>query len=125
MPGRDDSERGPSHVVADNLAAELARRRMSGRQAAAQMGLSVAYVARRISGDTAIDIDDLYAFANLLDVDVSVLLDGAGPKSPVSPMVRFADGSGFSVNEQPTDYRVADSSEVVDMFTREPIRAAG
>ena len=105
-------DRDPSQVVADNLAAELARRRMSGRQASAAMGLSVAYVARRISGDTEMSVSDLFAFARLLGVSVDVLLAGAAP-GPESP-----------ANLQPTDYEVGGSgAPVVDLFTRRDLSA--
>lgn len=90
FPGGSGSERFPSQVVADNLAAELARRRMSGRQASAALGLSVAYVARRVAGDTEMSINDLFAFAGLLEIPVSVLLEGAAP-SPDEPNVRPTD----------------------------------
>ncbi|WP_425561529.1 helix-turn-helix domain-containing protein [Leucobacter komagatae] len=66
-------------MVADNLAAELARRRISGRQASAAMGLSVPYVARRISGETPLDVNDLFAFSALLGVSPAVLLGTENP----------------------------------------------
>lgn len=117
LPSRGDDSNAPTQIVADNLAAELARRRMSGRQAAAAMGLSVAYVARRIAGDTALDVNDLFAFANMLEVDVSVLLAGANP-TPPAPKFRFIDGEGFDANLRPSDYMGADSAVVVDLAER-------
>ena len=74
LPGMGERGSEPHHAVADNLAAEMARKRVSGRSAAKALGLTQAYVARRVSGDTPLDVNDLMAFARLLGIDPAVLL---------------------------------------------------
>lgn len=59
--------------VAEEVRALMARRRMSGVQVAKAIGRSQAYMWRRLSGETAFDIDDLEALARVLDVDVTSL----------------------------------------------------
>lgn len=76
---KNDHGNEMSQIVADNLAAELARKRISGRDAAMRLGLSQPYVARRVSGATPLDVNDLFMFAGFLGIDPSVLLKGENP----------------------------------------------
>lgn len=62
-------------TIAANVAAELKRQRWTGRSAAAALGLSQPYVARRLSGDTDLSGSDLALFAAFLKVPVSVFFD--------------------------------------------------
>ena len=58
-------------VVADNLRAEAARQRWSGRQIADRLGLNPQWINRRLSGHTACTPADLMLFAEFFDVPVS------------------------------------------------------
>lgn len=60
--------------AAEEVRALLGRRRTSATQLARQMGVSQAYVWRRLSGETAFDLDDLEKISALLDVEVTDLL---------------------------------------------------
>lgn len=79
LPGHGERANTPQQIVADNLAAELARKRLTGREAARALGLGHMYVARRVAGEVELGVSDLFAFAGLLGIDVSVLLDGVEP----------------------------------------------
>jgi transcriptional regulator with XRE-family HTH domain len=68
----------PHLAVAAEVRAHLARRRMSGRQAAFALGWKQPYIARRISGEIPFDVNDLSAVADLLEVPVSSFFDGWG-----------------------------------------------
>lgn len=61
-------------LVAEEIRALLGRRKMSGSELARRMGVSQKYMSRRITGETAFDVDDLYAIAQMLGVDVAGLL---------------------------------------------------
>jgi len=60
--------------VAEELRALLGRRKMSATQLARHMGVSQAYIWRRLNGETAFDLDDLEKIASILAVDVLDLL---------------------------------------------------
>lgn len=64
------------HIVADNLRAEIARKRLSGRQVANSLGLGQMYIARRLSGDVELSASDIIAFSDLLGIDPGVLFEG-------------------------------------------------
>jgi len=85
LPGSSPRSNDPHQFVADNLAAELARRRISGRQAAKKLGLSQPYVARRVSGDIPLDVNDIFAFSRLLGINPEVLLTGGSGSDGVGP----------------------------------------
>jgi len=69
-------------VVADNLRAELARARWSGRKAAQALGLSPNWVQRRLSGDTALEPNDIVLFADFLNIPVERLFSVETTKTP-------------------------------------------
>ena len=79
LPGSGARGDGLQQVVADNLAAELARKRISGRSAARSLGLTQAYVARRVSGEIPLDVNDIFGFSALLGIDPGVLLKAEHP----------------------------------------------
>jgi transcriptional regulator with XRE-family HTH domain len=58
-------------AVANEVRAQLARRRMSHSEAARRLGWKPAYMGRRMIGDTALDAVDLAQLAQLLDVPVT------------------------------------------------------
>lgn len=72
----------------------MARRRVTVPRLAVQTGMSPAYLYRRLSGETALDVDDLGRLAAALDVSVISLLpahertEGITLEySPASPLV--------------------------------------
>lgn len=82
IPGSGPRAGGVQQRVADNLAAELARKRISGRSAAKDLGVTQMYVARRVSGDVELSVSDLVMFSNYLGLDPSVLLHAEGSPAP-------------------------------------------
>lgn len=86
MPERETSSLQES--VAAEMRAQLARRRLSGRQAATRLGWTSPYLSRRLTGEVAFDVADLEALAGLLDVPVASFLQG--PPAPVILGVRTA-----------------------------------
>jgi transcriptional regulator with XRE-family HTH domain len=63
-----------SQLVAEEIRALMARRRMSGRQLAAQLKVSPSWVSYRLTGTQPIDLDDMMAIAGALGVGVHDLL---------------------------------------------------
>lgn len=88
----EQTARQPHEWVADEVRAALARRRISGRQAAREIGWNPNYIARRLDGRTAFDVNDLAALAALLDVPVTTFFVGLPVKvtkdalSPLTPL---------------------------------------
>jgi transcriptional regulator with XRE-family HTH domain len=71
----DMDDAGPLRMqVADEVRAWLGRRRMSGAQLAREMGKSQTFIARRLDGRQAFDIDDLEMVASVLRVPVVAFL---------------------------------------------------
>ena len=60
--------------VAEEVRAQLARRRMSASKLGKELGVSQTYVWRRLTGETALDLNDLEAIAGVLGVEVADLL---------------------------------------------------
>src|SRR5690242_11047111 len=63
-----------SDLVAEEVRALLARRRISGRQLATELGVSPSWVSYRLTGVQAIDLNDLMRIARALGVGVHDLL---------------------------------------------------
>lgn len=61
-------------LVAEEVRALLARRRLNGAKLATAIGKSEMYVSRRLRGETAFDLDDLEKIADVLGVPVGQLL---------------------------------------------------
>jgi transcriptional regulator with XRE-family HTH domain len=77
----------PAHErVAGEVRAEMARRRISGRRVARELGWTVNYAHRRFSGETPLDVNDLAAIAAVLDVPISTFI--APLDSDYSPSTR-------------------------------------
>ncbi|MDG4762408.1 helix-turn-helix domain-containing protein [Micromonospora sp. WMMD710] len=74
-------------LVAEEIRVLLARQRISASKLARTLGMTQSYLARRMSGDTAFDVDDLARIANVLGVTVVDLL----PSAKVRPNNRSAD----------------------------------
>jgi len=64
-------------TVAEEIRVMLARRRMSGAELARQIGQTQPYLSRRLTGEVAIDVDDLAKIAQVLGVSPTALI-GAG-----------------------------------------------
>jgi transcriptional regulator with XRE-family HTH domain len=62
--------------VAGEVRAHLARRRLSGRQAALRLGWTQPYMSRRLTGDVPFDVADLEAIGDLLGVRPEVFFLG-------------------------------------------------
>lgn len=60
--------------VAAEARAQLARRRISGRQVGAMLGWTPAYVSRRLTGQIPFSLSDLEALAMALDIPISELI---------------------------------------------------
>jgi len=60
--------------VAEEVRALLGRRKMSASELARQLSLTQKYVSRRLTGETAFDLDDLEKIAAIFGVDVADLL---------------------------------------------------
>lgn len=65
----------------DAVRAELARRRVSGRELATRLGWSERTLRRRLAGQTPFTVDELTSVASFLDVPVLELL----PAEQASP----------------------------------------
>lgn len=68
-----------SSQVGRNIRAELARAGKTQAQAAAVLNMSAMALSRRLRGDVAADINELYALADFLNVPVWAFLDGHSP----------------------------------------------
>lgn len=76
----EKTQQQPHEVVAGEVRAALARRRISGRRAAREIGWNPNYIARRLDGRTPFDVNDLAALAGLLEVPVTALVSGLSVK---------------------------------------------
>lgn len=63
-----------SDLIAEEIRALMARKRMSGRQLASQLKVSPSWISYRLSGKQPIDLNDLALIAKALDVGVHELL---------------------------------------------------
>jgi transcriptional regulator with XRE-family HTH domain len=63
-----------SDLVAEEIRALMARRRMSGRQLATKLGVSPSWVSYRLTGTQPIDVNDLSRIAAALGAGVHELL---------------------------------------------------
>lgn len=92
-------------LVMDNVLAELARRRVTQRQAARSLGISEATFSDRVRGRTRLTLDDIERFAALLDVDPADLLARRGRGTPLQGG-RVGGAVGLprlDSNQQPSD----------------------
>jgi len=64
--------------VAGEVRAYLARRQITGQQAAKQLGWNQAYLQRRLAGKVAFDVTDLAALAAFLQVPVISFFSAPG-----------------------------------------------
>lgn len=73
-----------SDLVAERLRAEMAIQQVKPSELAKRLGVSHMYVARRMTGETSIDLRSLEAIAGALDISPARLLAGALDVSAVA-----------------------------------------
>jgi transcriptional regulator with XRE-family HTH domain len=95
--------------TAEEIRVLLARRRMSAAELARRTGMKQSTMARRMTGETAFDLDDLEAIANVLGVAVIDLLPGAaqGAGQPTTP--RYVKVAERAAARRPIDNRPANN----------------
>jgi len=64
----------PAEQTAGAVRAELARRRISGRQLAESLGWPISTTARRLNGQYPFDVEQLSAIAEHIEVPVWIFL---------------------------------------------------
>ena len=74
-----------SDQVAEEIRVLLVRRRRSASDLARQIGMTQPYLSRRLTGEVALDLDDLQRIAGALDVDIHDLLPARGVNYASSP----------------------------------------
>jgi transcriptional regulator with XRE-family HTH domain len=86
--------------VAEEIRVLLARRKMSGAELARRTGIKQSTMSRRMTGETAFDMDDIEAIAAVLQIDVGDLFsrqDGRSSKdfdpAPADALVTVGQGS--------------------------------
>jgi transcriptional regulator with XRE-family HTH domain len=95
-------------LVADNVRAELARDRWTGRKAAAALGLTPTYVSRRLSGLTLMSPGDLQMFADLVNV----------------PVARFFELPHLDSNQEPIGSEPEHIGELVDISRQRKLKGS-
>lgn len=78
----------PSALVAAEIRAELGRQKMNQTELADALDMPINSLRRRLSGETTISVDDLFAIAYHLDVPVTRLLPDRVPAPAVRVAVR-------------------------------------
>lgn len=66
--------RPPHEIVAEEIRAELARKQIPQARLALLLNLSEVSVSRRLRGETPLDVNELLAIADYLDIPVARLL---------------------------------------------------
>lgn len=74
LPSIGKAPRPLRESTSEEIRSLMARRRVTGVTLAARIGRSQSYVSRRLTGDTAFDVDDLERIALVLGVGVHELL---------------------------------------------------
>lgn len=64
----------PTERVASNIRAEMARRKRTQAQLAGALGLTRSSMHRRMTGEQALNVDELHVIASFLGVSVATLL---------------------------------------------------
>src|ERR1043165_7796258 len=92
---------------AGELRALLARRRVSASELSRRLGWKQSYMARRIDGRVALDVDDLQAIAHALEVTVLDLLPSSVNR-PAAPAANAPAGQNLCSgpkSDRPRDTR--------------------
>lgn len=98
-------------MVANNIRAEMARQRWSGRKLATRLGVQPTWVNRRTSGATPLDPNDIALFADVLGVSIQSLF--GNEKTPPTPQ---SEGRNARLEglEPPTFCSVAEVVQISD-----------
>jgi Predicted transcriptional regulators len=96
-------------TTAEEIRSLMARRRLSGVDLAGRIGRSQSYFSRRLTGETAFDIDDLEGIAQVLGVTVTTLIRRNGgategypaPTRRVDPLAVHVVATVGDPNRQP------------------------
>ena len=72
-------------VIASNVRAEMARKRKRGTELAALLGISQAAASRRLTGETSLDVGEVCAIAEWMDVPITDLMAGVIKTAFMSP----------------------------------------
>ncbi|MHB1595364.1 MAG: helix-turn-helix domain-containing protein [Streptosporangiaceae bacterium] len=67
-------EAGIQEKVAEEVRVAMARRRMTGRALALRLGWTAPFLSRRLTGDVAFTITELFDVARILDIPLSALI---------------------------------------------------
>lgn len=90
--------------AAEEIRALLARRRISAAELARRTGLKQSTLARRMTGETAFDLDDLELIASVLGVSVAQLLptesEGSSGQTPYSDRLTDRPRAGRPPNRR-------------------------
>lgn len=73
----------PAEQTAGIVRAELARRRVSGRELARALGWSNTTTSRRLAGTSPFDVDEITAVAQFLELPVAHFFADRQPAEPV------------------------------------------
>lgn len=82
--------------VAAEVRAQLARKRLSGRSAALELGWTQPYISRRLTGEVPFDVNDLAALAALLEIPMTAFFE-----VPDRIWIRRPDGYRDQLRKQP------------------------
>jgi transcriptional regulator with XRE-family HTH domain len=119
-----------SALVAEEIRALMARRRISGRQLATQLEVSPSWVSYRLTGTQPIDVNDLALIADALGVGVHDLLPPpevaatALKKNLAPPQVQPRKHVARSSGGRPTGHPRTDSvrpTSAVPLNRRRPV----
>lgn len=101
MPrGAKDTAGAPAQAVAELIRREMGAQRVSGRKLADAIGKGETYVRERISGQRALDLNDLDDIATALGLDVIMILEQAQATvaGKASAVVRMSDHRAAAKN---------------------------
>lgn len=79
--------------VAEEVRVWLARRRMSGAELARRLGRSQTFVAKRLDGRQAFDVDDLEQVASILEVSAAQLIGRSSAFLSAAPQTYEAENA--------------------------------
>lgn len=98
---RDEQPPSLREQVAEEVRVWLARRRMSGAELSRRLGRSQTFVAKRLDGRQAMDLDDLQAIAQELRIPVAALIPSGNTTrgDTRSSNHEYVAGNGASVTD--------------------------
>jgi transcriptional regulator with XRE-family HTH domain len=114
MTQADERTATLSEQVAEEVRALLARRRMSGRQLASQLGVSPSWVSYRLTGAQPIDVNDMQRIADALGVAVIQLLPASARRTGASQGAGRTSGTADLNDSSGQLIRSADDRLVVN-----------